>query len=149
MAEAEDDIEELECLDLNQMIEEKEKEKNKTMRNIKINPLSSTMTKKTFMNTINFQKPAVSLFKETRCVDDDMENYLKEAEEANSMLSDNFKIIGNKTQEIKEQIIVVGNKSTIQRARENQILEVDEPESNSLMSTLKTVKEANESEPSS
>lgn len=46
MAEAEDDIEELECLDLNQMIEEKEKEKNKTMRNIKINPLSSTMTKK-------------------------------------------------------------------------------------------------------
>ena len=146
MAEAEDDIEELECLDLNQMIEEKEKEKNKTMRNIKINPLSSTMTKKTFMNTINFQKPAVSLFKETRCLDDDMENYLKEAEEANSMLSDNFKIIGNKTQGKNLTQLL---KSTIQRARENQILEVDEPESNSLMSTLKTVKEANESEPSS
>ena len=148
MAEAEDDIEELECLDLNQMIEEKEKDKNKnkTMKNIKINPLSSTMTKKTFMNTINFQKPAVSLFKETRCLDDDMENYLKEAEEANSMLSDNFKIIGNKTQGKNLTQLL---KSTIQRARENQILEVDEPESNSLMSTLKTVKEANESEPSS
>ena len=30
MAEVEDDIEELECLDLNQMIEEKEKDKNKS-----------------------------------------------------------------------------------------------------------------------
>ena len=145
MAEVEDDIEELECLDLNQMIEEKEKEKFKTMRNVKINPLSSTMTKKTFMNTINFQKPN-SLYKETRCIDSDMENYLKEAEEANSMLSDNFKIIGNKTQGKKLTQLL---KSTIQRARENQILEVDESEGGSLMSTLKTVKEANESEPSS
>ena len=145
MAEVEDDIEELECLDLNQMIEEKEKEKFKTMRNIKINPLSSTMTKKTFMNTINFQKPN-SLYKETRCIDSDMENYLKEAEEANSMLSDNFKIIGNKTQGKNLTQLL---KSTIQRARENQILEVDESEGGSLMSTLKTVKEANESEPSS
>ena len=145
MAEVEDDIEELECLDLNQMIEEKEKEKFKTMRNVKINPLSSTMTKKTFMNTINFQKPN-SLYKETRCIDSDMENYLKEAEEANSMLSDNFKIIGNKTQGKNLTQLL---KSTIQRARENQILEVDESEGGSLMSTLKTVKEANESEPSS
>ena len=145
MAEVEDDIEELECLDLNQMIEEKEKDKNKTMKNIKINPLSSTITKKTFMNTINFQQPN-SLFKETRCIDSDMENYLKEAEEANSMLSDNFKIIGNKTQGKNLTQLL---KSTIQRARENQILEVDESEGGSLMSTLKTVKEANESEPSS
>ena len=147
MAEVEDDIEELECLDLNQMIEEKEKDKNKnkTMKNIKINPLSSTITKKTFMNTINFQQPN-SLFKETRCLDSDMENYLKEAEEANSMLSDNFKIIGNKTQGKNLTQLL---KSTIQRARENQILEVDESEGGSLMSTLKTVKEANESEPSS
>ena len=88
----------------------------------------------------------IHLYKETRCIDSDMENYLKEAEEANSMLSDNFKVIGNKTQGKNLTQLL---KSTIQRARENQILEVDESEGGSLMSTLKTVKEANESEPSS
>ncbi len=136
MAEIEEDIGELECLDLDEMIKEKNKAMNKTM-NIKDKNqlLSSTLTQKQFASTFNNNYQENPLFKETRSFDADVTNYLKETEEANLMLSDNFTITGNGTNKEKESLTEI-LKSTIQRSKQSQEKEED-PESASLMSTLK------------
>ena len=136
MAEIEEDIEELECLDLDEMIKEKNQAMNKTM-NIKDKNklLSTTLSKKEFASTFNNNYQENPLFKVTRSFDADVSNYLKETEEANLMLSDNFAISGNGTNKEKESLTEI-LKSTLQRSKKIQEKEED-PESASLMSTLK------------
>ena len=138
MAEIEEDIEELECLDLNEMIEEK----NKTMKSVEKNQLSSTISKKEFASSANnYQENA--LFKVTRSLDSDVNNFLKETEEANLMLSDDFTITKDPNNKDKEkESLAELCKSTIQRAKQNQSNNNEENlDSGSLMSTLKIDKE--------
>ena len=138
MAEIEEDIEELDYLDLNEMISGK----NKTMKNIDKNLLSSTISKKKLASSANnYQENA--LFKVTRSFEADVNNYLKETEEANLMLSDDFIITKDPNNKDKEkESLTELCKSTIQRAKQNQSNSNDENlDSGSLMSTLKIDKE--------
>ena len=123
MAEIEEDIEELECLDLEEMI----KEKNKTMKNVDKMQLSSPGQE---------ENPAFTM---TLSFEADMNNYLKETEEANLMLSDNFAISKDSNNKDKEkESLTEMLKSTIQRSKKNQEKELD---NESLLSTLKIDKE--------
>ena len=123
MAEIEEDIEELECLDLEEMI----KEKNKTMKNVDKMQLSSPGQE---------ENPAFTM---TLSFEADMNNYLKETEEANLMLSDNFAISNDPNNKDKEkESLTEMLKSTIQRSKKNQEKELD---NESLLSTLKIDKE--------
>ena len=123
MAEIEEDIEELECLDLEEMI----KEKNKTMKNVDKMQLSSPGQE---------ENPVFSM---TLSFETDMNNYLKETEEANLMLSDNFAISSDPNNKDKEkESLTEMLKSTIQRSKKNQEKELD---NESLLSTLKIDKE--------
>ena len=124
MAEIEEDIEELECLDLDEMIEEK----NKTMKNIGKMQLSSPGKED--------ENPALKM---TRCFETDMNNYLKSTEEANLMLSDNFTISKDPNKE-KESLTEM-LKSTIQRSKQSQANNEKELDNESLLSTLKIDKE--------
>ena len=136
MAEIEEDKEELECLDLNEMIAEK----NKTMKNIDKNLLSNTLAPKNFISTTKeYQNP---LFKVTRSLESDVNNFLKETEEANMMLNDNFTIskdpknIGKGKESLTELL-----KSTIQRSKQSQANNEKDDDNASLLSTLKIDKE--------
>ena len=114
MAEIEENIEELECLDLNEMI----LEKNKTMKNADKSQLSNpTSQKQYFSSQNNYQENL--LFKVTRSFDSDLNNYLKETEETNLMLSDNFIISGDDLNKGKESLTEL-LKSTIQRSKQNE-----------------------------
>ena len=129
MAEIEEDIEELECLDLNEMIDEK----NQKIEKI---PLTNTMSNKD-PSSNNYQENP--LFKVTKSFDADMNNYLKETEEANLMLSYDFII--NKVQTCKDkgkESLTELLKSTIKRSKNNQ---ENEEDNESLLSTLKIDKE--------
>ncbi len=141
MAEMEDDIEELECLDLNEMIEEKNKKMNKTMTNKTQKQLTNTIAKKDFMSTANFYKEN-PLFKVTRSLESDMSNFLKETEEANAMLSENFTIERDPKNKGKEKDSLAALcRCTIQRAKQNEIIEEEEDDNSSLFSTLKIDRE--------
>ena len=135
MAEIEEDIEELECLDLNEMI----LEKNKTMKNADKNQLTNPTPQKQYSSSSNNYQENL-LFKVTRSFDSDVNNYLKETEEANLMLSDNFIISGENPNKGKESLTEI-LKSTIQRAKQNEENNEEDPESASLLSTLKIDKE--------
>ena len=135
MAEIEEDIEELECLDLNEMI----LEKNKTMKNADKNQLTNPTHQKQYSSSSNNYQENL-LFKVTRSFDSDVNNYLKETEEANLMLSDNFIISGEDPNKGKESLTEI-LKSTIQRAKQNEENNEEDPESASLLSTLKIDKE--------
>ena len=145
MAEIEEDIEGLECLDLNEMI----LDKNKTMKNVDKIQLSKSEPQKDFSSSSNNYKENL-LFKVTRSFDSDVNNYLKETEEANLMLSDNFIISNddpNKSKE-KESLTEI-LKSTIQRSKQSQENNEEDPESASLLSTLKIDKEKEKMQESS
>jgi tRNA A-37 threonylcarbamoyl transferase component Bud32 len=137
MAEIEEDIEDLECLDLNEMIAEK----NKTMKNIdKSQLLSNTISKKDFISTAKYQENP--LFKVTRSIESDVSNFLKETEEANQMLSGHFVITGDSIDKTKEKETLTSMlKSTIQKSKQSQQSSEKDMDSQSLLSTLKIDKE--------
>ena len=131
MVDIEEDIEELECLDLNEMISEK----NNKSKNMEKNALSNEVSSKSNQYEEN------PLFKVTRSFDADVNNYLKETEEANLMISDDF--LKNKGQTCKgkeEKSLTELLKSTIQKSKHIQSNEEDN-DNESLMSTLKIDKE--------
>ena len=145
MAEIEEDIEGLECLDLNEMI----LEKNKTMKNVDKIQLSKAEPQKDFSSSSNNYKENL-LFKVTRSFDSDVNNYLKETEEANLMLSENFIISNDDPNKAKEkESLTEILKSTIQRSKQSQENNEDDPESSSLLSTLKIDKEKEKMQESS
>ena len=145
MAEIEEDIEGLECLDLNEMI----LEKNKTMKNVDKIQLSKAEPQKDFSSSSNNYKENL-LFKVTRSFDSDVNNYLKETEEANLMLSENFIISNDDPNKAKEkESLTEILKSTIQRSKQSQENNEEDPESSSLLSTLKIDKEKEKMQESS
>ena len=133
MAEIEEDIEELECLDLDEMIAEK----NKTMKKTDSNKLSNTISKKDFTSSSkNYQENPI--FKVTRSIDSDVNNFLKETEEADLMLKDDFIITKDPNNKDKEkESLTELLKSTIQKSKQSN----NSGDGGSLMSTLKIDKE--------
>ena len=104
------------------MIEEKNKTMNKTMTNKTQKQLTNTIAKKDFMSTANFYKEN-PLFKVTRSLESDMSNFLKETEEANAMLSENFTIERDPKNKGKEKDSLAALcRCTIQRAKQNEII---------------------------
>ena len=100
MNNSEEDLENLECLDLNEIIEEKNKSQ-KISENKKQLPNSNTEEEN--LDSINFTEEDEEnpLFKLTKSLNKDIKNYLKESEEANLILTNNFtlnkKSINNST----------------------------------------------------
>ena len=89
MNNSEEDLENLECLDLNEIIEEKNKSQ-KIAENKKEKPKSNTEEEN--LDTINIEEAEEEnpLFKLTKSLNKDINNYLKESEEANLILTNNF-----------------------------------------------------------
>ena len=135
MAVIEEEVDELECLDLNEMIAEK----NKTMKNVDKSQLfSNTISKKDFMSTAkNYQENP--LFKVTRSLESDVKDFLKETEEANKLLTEPFIITGDSFHKTKEKESLTSMlKSTIQKSKQSN---TDNTDGGSLLSTLKIDKE--------
>ena len=89
MNNSEEDLDNLECLDLNEIIEEKNKSQ-KIAENKKQTPKSNTEEEN--LDTINIEEAEEEnpLFKLTKSLNKDINNYLKESEEANLILTNNF-----------------------------------------------------------
>ena len=100
MNNSEEELDNLECLDLNEIIEEKNKSQ-KIAENKKQIPKSNTEEEN--LDTINIEEAEEEnpLFKLTKSLNKDINNYLKESEEANLILTNNFtlnkKSINNNT----------------------------------------------------
>ena len=139
-----DDLENLECLDLNEIIEEKNKSQKKTENKKQI---SKSVTQSENLE----QEEENPLFKLTKSMNKDINNYLKESEEANLILTNNFTLVNkntinnnnnsnnnlntNKTQE-KESITEL-LKSTIKKSKHYQKSEEEKNPDESLYDTLK------------
>ena len=126
----EDDLENLECLDLNDMIEEKNKSKK---HNENKEPSSESDIQNENLDCIDIEEEN-PLFKLTKSINKDIKNYLKESEEANLILTNNFTL--NKSRNIQtsknteKETISDLLKSTIKKSKQNQ-------NSESLYETLK------------
>ena len=126
----EDDLENLECLDLNEMIEEKNKSKK---HNENKEPSSESDIQNENLDCIDIEEEN-PLFKLTKSINKDIKNYLKESEEANLILTNNFTL--NKSRNIQtsknteKETISDLLKSTIKKSKQNQ-------NSESLYDTLK------------
>ena len=126
----EDDLENLECLDLNDMIEEKNKSKK---HNENKEPSSESDIQNENLDCIDIEEEN-PLFKLTKSINKDIKNYLKESEEANLILTNNFTL--NKSRNIQtsknteKETISDLLKSTIKKSKQNQ-------NSESLYDTLK------------
>ena len=115
MAEIEENIEELKCLDLNERIAEK----SKTMKNIDKNQLSYILFKKDFIWTTTGNQNL--LFKVTCSIESEINNFLKKIEEANMMINDNFTISKDPKNKGKEkESLTEILKSIIQRSKQRQ-----------------------------
>ena len=126
MNNVEDELEDLECLDLNDMIEEK----NKSQKKIEIKKQLSEKT----INNDNIESIDLEeenpLLKLTKSINKDINNFIKESEEANLILTNNFTLNkftnnsntkSNKTEE-KESITDL-LKSTLKKSKQSQNLE--------------------------
>ena len=89
MNNSEEELDNLECLDLNEIIEEKNKSQ-KIAENKKQIPKSNIEEEN--LDTINIEEAEEEnpLFKLTKSLNKDINNYLKESEEANLILTNNF-----------------------------------------------------------
>ena len=126
MNNVEDELEDLECLDLNDMIDEK----NKSQKKIEIKKQLSEKT----INNDNIESIDLEeenpLLKLTKSINKDINNFIKESEEANLILTNNFTLNkftnnsntkSNKTEE-KESITDL-LKSTLKKSKQSQNLE--------------------------
>ena len=142
MNNSEDDLDNLECLDLNEIIEEKNNSLKKTDNKKQI---SKSINKGGNLNSINGEDEEENpLFKLTKSINKDINNYLKESEEANLILTNNFTLVNknnntnnstNKTQE-KESITDI-LKSTMKKSKHSQKSEKEKNSDTSLYDTLK------------
>ena len=123
MNNVEDELEDLECLDLNDMIDEK----NKSQKKIEIKKQLSEKT----INNDNIESIDLEeenpLLKLTKSINKDINNFIKESEEANLILTNNFTLNkftnnsntkSNKTEE-KESITDL-LKSTLKKSKQSQ-----------------------------
>ena len=125
MNNSEEDLENLECLDLNEIIEEKNKSQ-KIAENKKQTPKSNTEEEN--LDTINIEEAEEEnpLFKLTKSLNKDINNYLKESEEANLILTNNFtlnkKSINNNTNNNNQDN---SNSTTNKNQRRESITDLD------------------------
>ena len=89
MNNSEEDLENLECLDLNEIIEEKNKSQ-KISENKKQTQNSNTEEENLDSINLTEEDEENPLFKLTKSLNKDIKNYLKESEEANLILTNNF-----------------------------------------------------------
>ena len=127
MNDNEDDLDNLECLDLNDIINEKNKYK-------------TTVEKNNNTDLLNIEEENLYL-KLTKSINKDINNYIKESEEANLILTNNFTLnkSSNNTKpnnNIEKESITDILKSTIKKTKHSQNSE-NEKNSESLYSTLK------------
>ena len=127
MNDNEDDLDNLECLDLNDIINEKNKCKTTTEKN------NNT-------DLLNIEEENLYL-KLTKSINKDINNYIKESEEANLILTNNFTLnkSSNNTKpnnNTEKESITDILKSTIKKTKHSQNSE-NEKNSESLYSTLK------------
>ena len=133
----EDDLENLECLDLNDIIEEKNNSQKNTSNNNNNKNLNNNQ--KESNNNKEEQNP---LFQLTRSFNKDLNNFIKESQEANIILTNNFTLNkpnsnnANKTKEKEKESITEMLKSTLKKTKKSQNLENLE-HSESLFDTLK------------
>ena len=144
MNNSEEDLENLECLDLNEIIEEKNKSQ-KISENKKQTQNSNTEEENLDSINLTEEDEENPLFKLTKSLNKDIKNYLKESEEANLILTNNFtlnkKSINhttniqnnsslNKSEEKERESITDLLKSTIKKSKHSET-------SSSLYDTLK------------
>ena len=144
MNNSEEDLENLECLDLNEIIEEKNKSQ-KISENKKQTQNSNTEEENLDSINLTEEDEENPLFKLTKSLNKDIKNYLKESEEANLILTNNFTLnkksinhttniqnnsITNKSQEKEKESITDLLKSTIKKSKHSET-------SSSLYDTLK------------
>ena len=144
MNNSEEDLENLECLDLNEIIEEKNKSQ-KISENKKQTQNSNTEEENLDSINLTEEDEENPLFKLTKSINKDIKNYLKESEEANLILTNNFTLnkksinhttniqnnsITNKSQEKEKESITDLLKSTIKKSKHSDT-------SSSLYDTLK------------
>ena len=144
MNNSEEDLENLECLDLNEIIEEKNKSQ-KISENKKQTQNSNTEEENLDSINLTEEDEENPLFKLTKSLNKDIKNYLKESEEANLILTNNFTLnkksinhttniqnnsISNKSQEKEKESITDLLKSTIKKSKHSET-------SSSLYDTLK------------
>ena len=146
MNNSEEDLENLECLDLNEIIEEKNKSQ-KISENKKQTQNSNTEEENLDSINLTEEDEENPLFKLTKSLNKDIKNYLKESEEANLILTNNFTLnkksinhttniqnnsITNKSQEKEKEKESITDllKSTIKKSKHSET-------SSSLYDTLK------------
>ena len=144
MNNSEEDLENLECLDLNEIIEEKNKSQ-KISENKKQTQNSNTEEENLDSINLTEEDEENPLFKLTKSINKDIKNYLKESEEANLILTNNFTLnkksinhttniknnsISNKSQEKEKESITDLLKSTLKKSKHSET-------SSSLYDTLK------------
>ena len=127
MNDNEDDLDNLECLDLNDIINEK-------------NKCKTTVEKNNNTDLLNIEEENLYL-KLTKSINKDINNYIKESEEANLILTNNFTLnkSSNNTKpnnNTEKESITDILKSTIKKTKHSQNSE-NEKNSESLYSTLK------------
>ena len=83
MNDNEDDLDNLECLDLNDIINEK-------------NKCKTTVEKNNNTDLLNIEEENLYL-KLTKSINKDINNYIKESEEANLILTNNFTLVNKST----------------------------------------------------
>ena len=141
-----EDLDNLECLDLNEIIEEKNKSQKNAEKKIQ---MSKSINQNENLDVINLDEEENPLFKLTKSINKDINNYIKESEEANLILTNNFTLVNksttknksnnnndtNKNQE-KESITDI-LKSTIKKSKHSQKSEDEKNSDTSLYDTLK------------
>ena len=136
MNDNEDDLDDLECLDLNEIIEEKNKLQNINKENSKAKKSNSD---KENDDTLNIEEDNTILLQLTKSINKDIKNYLKESEEANLILTNNFTLnkntnnINNSNEKSKEKESITDLlKSTLKKSKS-----IKSQNSESLYDTLK------------
>ena len=136
MNDGEDDLDDLECLDLNEIIEEKNKLQNINKENSKAKKSNSD---KENDDTLNIEEDNTILLQLTKSINKDIKNYLKESEEANLILTNNFTLnkntnnINNSNEKSKEKESITDLlKSTLKKSKS-----IKSQNSESLYDTLK------------
>ena len=136
MNDNEDDLDDLECLDLNEIIEEKNKLQNINKENSKAKKSNSD---KENDDTLNIEEDNTILLQLTKSINKDIKNYLKESEEANLILTNNFTLnkntnnINNSNEKSKEKESITDLlKSTLKKSKP-----IKSQNSESLYDTLK------------